>query len=736
MRPVGTRYALETKGREGVAVILVVGLISVLMLSAVAFSISMRIERRGAANLKHSVRARHMLHSAVAMAIDDINRTMDNGTDMDLALGTRVMVTEDEGDSVRARVLSLEAEEYIPSCLYDDATNATPYWRAVTNQDGTVWGRYAYMVLDCSGLLDANKAGGSTRAGGESPAELQFESPTFVANSDLFGTNRTTYLSGANARFETLSELVRWCDSEGWGWPANFVVYSLAPMHHYMAADKSTQRRAYVGADTSLWDRDAIIAGFVDCGLTEGGANLTYSNLLDYVDSDSEPQSLADGHVDRFPMVNEVVIDYYGEADASSYTYEYEVIIEWFYPFVTPSSDSFIMTAEVNFTPGPVNTYGWSIPTNVPATDHAVGLGSQTHAHGIVSFAGNGTIGGQTLTNAFNVDIEAEVKVKIKLASGTEVDSVPYPYGDDGVMVKISGVVNPGGSGIETNDWAECIDPVYNGDADADPIQWLTKENRPDYEAEFPGFTATETATAGGAPNSFTTHILANLEQGASVFEKNFDGDTYMHVANEPLTRVGELGNLRIKEWYTVRLYDHDVDNLYVGEAAYHPVIDRFTVHGPDAPYARGLVNINSENLDVLASVFYNVPLEEYAGSTDTIDTWTKARNIADAVYTNGLYTGVSQIGEIGGWASLVNGSNELAMEGPIRNSSELLTVRQNLFTLLVRAESYSVGMGGIGGTALASQHAVAQVWRDPFRSSGSSTNHPCFIRLLKVLEN
>jgi len=63
-----------------------------------------------------------------------------------------------------------------------------------------------------------------------------------------------------------------------------------------------------------------------------------------------------------------------------------------------------------------------------------------------------------------------------------------------------------------------------------------------------------------------------------------------------------------------------------------------------------------------------------------------------------------------------------------------LLTVRQNLFTILIRAESYSEGVGGIGGATLASTQAVAEVWRDPFRDDNGQ--HRCFIRFLKILED
>ena len=55
--------------------------------------------------------------------------------------------------------------------------------------------------------------------------------------------------------------------------------------------------------------------------------------------------------------------------------------------------------------------------------------------------------------------------------------------------------------------------------------------------------------------------------------------------------------------------------------------------------------------------------------------------------------------------------------EGIIRNTSEMLTARQQLFTILVKADSFTPKFGyndAEHGTSLASVHAIAHVWRDP----------------------
>jgi len=50
------RYA-ESSGREGVALVIVLGLLSVMTILGVAFAVAMRVERLAARNAAHAVRA-------------------------------------------------------------------------------------------------------------------------------------------------------------------------------------------------------------------------------------------------------------------------------------------------------------------------------------------------------------------------------------------------------------------------------------------------------------------------------------------------------------------------------------------------------------------------------------------------------------------------------------------------------------------------------------------------------
>ena len=64
---------LKTR-RSGVALIVVLGLVAILMIVSVTFTIHMRVERAGAANLRHSVIARQIVKGGLAAALMAIDK--------------------------------------------------------------------------------------------------------------------------------------------------------------------------------------------------------------------------------------------------------------------------------------------------------------------------------------------------------------------------------------------------------------------------------------------------------------------------------------------------------------------------------------------------------------------------------------------------------------------------------------------------------------------------------------
>ncbi len=110
------------------------------------------------------------------------------------------------------------------------------------------------------------------------------------------------------------------------------------------------------------------------------------------------------------------------------------------------------------------------------------------------------------------------------------------------------------------------------------------------------------------------------------------------------------------------------------------------------------------------------MPVDEYPGDPAfTNSSLASAQSIASYL-TNGVYTNLSDIGRCVTNLTALNPlfSNELKRESFFRNAAGLLSVRQNVFEVIIEVQ---LAYGGIYPRYrnLAHQRAVAVVWRDPY---------------------
>jgi hypothetical protein len=240
-----------------------------------------------------------------------------------------------------------------------------------------------------------------------------------------------------------------------------------------------------------------------------------------------------------------------------------------------------------------------------------------------------------------------------------------------------------------------------------------------------------------------------------------------MHVANAPLKTAGELGYLLCGPWETVRLYDHFPFDASSND--YHRVLDSFEVRDPSVVPV-GKVNLNNAPVDVLALLYLGMPLrsEKAANYISIPPGWNTAgtdpaRPLTVTVLTpalpaplaTNLYNGLRANGPVRGLSALANvysagstsaqlistylssfGSSkfvgEFEREAVIRNLAGLLTVKQQMFTIILRADAFTTRFGSDklkDGTVLSSAIAIAQVYRE------AAPPHKITVRLLKILE-
>ena len=165
------------RAKRGSALLIVLGMVSVMVISAVAFSAWMRYSRLPSSYLRRTSASRHLVHAAMAEAIDYIDLSIgDNphpgfgdkatqyprlGGDLEKRnywrdncfIGTNQLADAEETVSV----LSLEALAYIPPALVNEARyysrhTPTASWKRL----GYDAGRYAFFAIDVSDCLDVN----------------------------------------------------------------------------------------------------------------------------------------------------------------------------------------------------------------------------------------------------------------------------------------------------------------------------------------------------------------------------------------------------------------------------------------------------------------------------------------------------------------------------------------------------------------------------------------------------
>ena len=221
--------------RSGSALVIVLGMLAVLLLMAVAFSSFTRTERGGSTNLKNSQVARAALQSAVSRVIEAIDLSFDSPTNnWPVACwpepflssaedpGTDFLQSErlGDGETAAAHVLTAEiAENLTPAQLALVRTSKcewAPLYASIsaseinvaTAGEGTygnygrpsgdsLVGRYAFVAIETTGLLDANIAG--TYEGER--AETSGEDP-YAFNLPAAGDLSSAVLLDANGQFD------------------------------------------------------------------------------------------------------------------------------------------------------------------------------------------------------------------------------------------------------------------------------------------------------------------------------------------------------------------------------------------------------------------------------------------------------------------------------------------------------------------------------------------------------
>lgn len=702
--------------KSGAAIILVLGMLAILLIMAAAFSVNMRVERMGSGNYRYGVSTRHLLLAALARAVDDIDNSITNSTNSIMFPYWDILAST--GSSESATLVWGDALKYIPAVLAADAKAVSCQWLPI---DPDVNGRYAYVIVNVSGFLDANHVGGERRGYGATPVEIQL-----AALSDIADTNLFTEYRDDDVRYETLKEFGELQDGGGLvtnELPKHFVTYSRYPPGSLDGGIVDATAVSIAGdADAIISKKAEIRNAFRASGMTAGEALRAYRALVDYVDTDSIPGNengtsaarLTSPYVEPVPMINELwcrgKFEFSTNNNAGTFSCagRYRFQIECAYPFLYPAFPSgykcavTISSTNSAFEPNE-NPFDKEYDITMP------GFWKKTIAVGDLRFdAGN--IGALTPGQEFVIDLDFDAK--IKNPADNAVDELGAPIKLQ-LAFKTPNIISNIFE-IETEVGVECVDPRVNEKVS----MWVPSPTNIDGTVSH----------SMGFMNSIVTNMVAT--------NIILDRDIWAFVRNGEIKHVGELGHLFFgKPLETVRLYSHGSNN-------YHTVLDHFTLGSDSKSPRKGLVNLNSTSRDILSAVFTNMPIREDDITTVRLADHSAIDAIADGIMEKGPFTNLSDIALVdwvthaAGMAATISNPPmcDIDIESYIRNSAGMFGTRQQLFVIILAAGPFRMmpGIAAFKGDWLGRSRAVALVWRDPFPDANG--RHPCFVRLFKTL--
>ncbi len=685
--------------RSGIALVMVLGVLSLMVLMAVSFAISMRTERVAAGNQLDTVRARHLARVGLVRAMDQLYRECGRDLpDSNLVYQEWAVTNSYTLDPTNAPPVDLlkgSASNFVPRSLWDAAVaandtnspNSSNYWISIisdvkeTNSNyGTtnLIGRVAFMILNCSGLLDANFAGGAERGCGTNPVEIALTSlPEMSVAYTPILTNRADW-----KRFETLEELNELAGYES----ENFFIYSRAPPGYYTNnSPLLVGTQVNLGGDfDDLVDRkQQIINAFELSGFSVKHAGILFTNLINYVDigripiDDAKAPAMGTPATKPVPMINEVVVECEVNNSGTNFTVGQKYLyVELWAPFVEFDPISYSVEVSGGFAAGmPGDLHGDKFTPSPPPAEQ---FSARTIKHFKIPI--NVPIPPFTSMNNEVVMVVTNLEASVFRHAGAgheEVDRFTSP-----ALYWVATNVCPNVKNLVRFSM-ECVDPRINWDPN-DLNQWVWT-NMPSLDQ------------INGCTSNFWKNTVG------------CDTNDEMYVAcSNALHSVGELGYLVYSNWSTIKLCGSGAD----------PVLDYFAIETNCGDFVtnvvwRGRVNPNTTNREVLAAVFSEMPADEYpeqAGPT-RLD-WTQAVDVADFIIENRPYTNLSDVCRLdwGNEEFIGIATNELQREAFIRNTAGLLSTRGQVYTILIEAQ---VASGGNIPKNPSRQRAVAVVWRD-----------------------
>ncbi len=346
-----------TNGRNGSALLIVLGMLSFMVVSAVGFAVYMRQSRAPSSHLRRESTARYLLKSALANAISRLDGELNsNGyvegvyTDPYPGVGpAQSLPDRQNGDLWTHRVftpfgltnvestvstLTLEGLAYLPPAVINEARvysrlTSTAVWKNLSYD----LGRYAFMAVDVSDCFDINRLRANERRS-SAPGRRVNMSSLFESNGSELDTlleraDPVPFVSladfsilGSGSSFAPFSRYIGSIGGEGYPYNAGdaqyvsnalFVVDTWFPPTNRTGSASAAEVHDIAAKSENQPFRNYNVSSFIDLyknGTLPDLGNVLSKNLgvglaclYDYLDADQVPLSLALPTVETVPMV-------------------------------------------------------------------------------------------------------------------------------------------------------------------------------------------------------------------------------------------------------------------------------------------------------------------------------------------------------------------------------------------------------------------------------------------------
>ncbi len=683
------------KRKRGVSLIVALGVLAVFTLMVMALLLVARTDRQASRAFVNDVRAKQLLHAAVVNAIKDI----------DAGLTAQLYPVDDAwtsgSGSPAVDLLTGDATNFVPRALRDEVSAEAPAGWTNIVYDGITNGRIAYLVVNCSGLLDANIVGGEEeRTESISVEDLDLSGLIGLdITSDLFGTNGLFAQRNRHLRYESVWELGRINDDVNI--PSyNFFTYSYDPGRDQYYTNRDdlgsfdiTLLEKFFVNDLTNYEGSASYSAYDSASnyfepleqvLNESGLENSEAlawNIVNYIDSDRIPQSdsaepwLSSEVSEAIPLINEVSLHQASGQPTNHYAMSVEL---WFpfYPATVASNDDFEIevgvftndTDDLDSNPSAEWSFTVDITEMTFGDSNSEFLVFSSPTNQLINFPNPSNVSEFLPVSSTN---PVWFMARVTYDAGDPVDQAP---GSNTLMF--------------TDEYAYSVDdPRANGNLS----NWeLAGETLP------------------GINSNCTAWGDEDYGQGLPIFHR--DG---------PMVTIGEVGHVfhpgaSNQVWRNI--------DILGPQGAF--LMDRMTVRSTNAP-TQGLVSINSAQTNVLGTLLHGVEIgysNEFVSALYTLDMSTDpVRNLTSALEGGGWYYSFKHIFEIDTVAPAFRncvssiatnaGISDVLREAPLRNMVEMVTWRQNLFTIIVASQA----LGSDGQTPVAEKRGVAVVYRDAY---------------------